>query len=318
MYYLNSHAGQITVSDGVVQPRPAPLVGIGGSMGYARFMGNRALVLGSGGLTGIGWELGLLAGLAEQGIDLTGADLVVGTSAGSVVGAQITSGAPLDALYQAQLAPPNGEISASMTRRLQLRYLAAVLWSRSDARARVRLGRIALASPTLAEESRRAVIGARLPRHDWPADQRLLITVVDAESGESAAFGASDGVGLVDAVAASCAVPGVWPPVEINGRRWMDGGMRSSANADLAAGYDRIVVLAPIAGGFRALPAASHQCRALTAAGHKVALITPDAAALAAIGRALLDPARAAPAARAGHAQATTAAPAIAATWDTT
>ena len=55
-----------------------------------------ALVLGGGGITGIAWEIGVLAGLAEAGVDLTGADLVVGTSAGSVVGAQITSGAPLE------------------------------------------------------------------------------------------------------------------------------------------------------------------------------------------------------------------------------
>jgi NTE family protein len=321
-------------------------------------MGSRALVLGSGGLTGIAWELGLLAGLAEQGIDLAGpnlagpnlagpdlagpnlagtvqqgpgpdgadrswagsgagragADLVVGTSAGSVVGAQITSGTPLADLYQAQLAPPNGEISASMSRGLQLRYVAAVLWSRNGVKARTRLGRISLASPTLAEEVRREVIGARLPSHGWPA-RKLLITAVDAETGECHAFSAEDGVPLVDAVAASCAVPGVWPPVEINGRRWMDGGMRSSANADLAAGHDRIVVIAPIAQGFRALPAVARQSRALVKAGHAVALVTPDQAALAAIGRNMLAPTHAAAAAKAGHTQARTVAEAVATVW---
>ena len=284
-------------------------------MGNARITaGSRALVLGSGGLTGIAWELGLLTGLAGRGIDLTGADLVVGTSAGSVVGAQITSGAPLSELYQAQLAPPNGETGASMSRRLQLRYVSAVLLSRNAARARVRLGRISLASPALAEEVRREVIAARLPVHDWPA-QRLLITAVDADTGQPTAFGAAGGVGLIDAVAASCAVPGVWPPVSIDGRRWMDGGMRSSANADLAAGYERIVVLAPIAQRFRALPSAARQSRALTAAGHTVTLVTPDQQALAAIGRNLLSPIQAAPAARAGHTQAATAAAAVAKAW---
>lgn len=271
-------------------------------------------MLGSGGLTGIAWELGLLTGLAERGIDLTGADLVVGTSAGSVVGAQITSGTSLTELYQAQLAPPNGEITASMSRRLQLHYVSAVMLSRNAARARVRLGRISLASPPLAEEVRREVIAARLPTHDWPS-QRLLITAVDAETGEPTTFSADSGAGLIEAVAASCAVPGVWPPVVINGRRWMDGGMRSSANADLAAGYERIVVLAPIAQGFRALPSASRQCRALTAAGHSVTLVTPDQQALAAIGRNMLSPVQAAPAAQAGRAQAAAATDAAARVW---
>lgn len=271
-------------------------------------------MLGSGGLTGIAWELGLLTGLAEHGIDLTGADLVVGTSAGSVVGAQITAGTPLTELYQAQLAPPKGEITASMSRRLQLRYVNAVMLSRNAAKARVRLGRISLASPPLAEEVRREIIAARLPNHDWPS-QRLLITAVDAETGESTTFSAGSGAGLIEAVAASCAVPGVWPPVLINGRRWMDGGMRSSANADLAAGYERIVVLAPIAQGFRALPSAGRQCRALTAAGHTVTLVTPDQQALAAIGRNMLSPVQAAPAAQAGRAQAAAAAEAVARVW---
>jgi NTE family protein len=283
-------------------------------MGNARFAGDRALVLGSGGLTGIAWELGLLAGLAERGIDLTGADLVVGTSAGSVVGAQITSGTSLTELYQAQLAPPNGDISASMGRRLQLRYISAVLLSRSAARARLRLGRISLGSPALAEEVRREVIAARLPSHDWPA-QRLLITAVDADTGEPAVFSAGGGAGLIEAVAASCAVPGVWPPVLIGGHRWMDGGMRSSANADLAEGYERVVVLAPIAQGFRAIPSAARQCRALVAAGSAVTLVTPDQQALAAIGRNMLSPRQAAPAAQAGRAQAAAAAEAVAKVW---
>lgn len=273
-------------------------------------------MLGGGGLTGIAWELGLLAGLAERGGDLTGADLVVGTSAGSVVGAQITSGTPLAELYEAQLAPPDGDVSASMSRRLQFRYISAVLLSRNAARARLRLGRISLASPALAEEVRREVIAARLPSHDWPA-QRLLITAVDADTGEPAVFSADSGAGLIDAVAASCAVPGVWPPVLINGRRWMDGGMRSSANADLAEGYERIVVLAPIAQGFRTLPSAARQCQALTAAGSAVTLVTPDQEALAAIGRNMLSPIQAAPAARAGRAQAAAVAAAVGIVWRT-
>ncbi|MEV1147602.1 patatin-like phospholipase family protein, partial [Micromonospora sp. NPDC049799] len=96
----------------------------------------RALVLGGGGVTGVAWELGLLAGLAERGVDLLGADVVVGTSAGSVVGAQVCSGTPVEDLYAAQLRDPGGEVAA----RLGWPVLARLLWAggltRDGARAR--------------------------------------------------------------------------------------------------------------------------------------------------------------------------------------
>src|SRR5262249_49423932 len=225
-------------------------------------MTGRALVLGGGGVTGVAWELGLLAGLAERGIELATADLIVGTSAGAIVGAQITSRTPLPELYRAQLEPPDGDIVARMGAWLKLRYALALASSRDPVRIRVRLGR--LAAPVISEAGRRAVIGSGRPRREWPA-RRLLITAVDADTGEPAVFDASSGVGLVDAVSASCAVPGVWPPVTIGGRRWMDGGMRSAANADLAGECDRIVILAPVAQGFRAtVPAVAQQAMELT------------------------------------------------------
>ncbi len=276
-------------------------------------MTGRALVLGGGGITGVGWELGLLAGLAERGIDLAGADLLVGTSAGAIVGAQITSGIPLPELYAAQLAA-DGEVTARMSALLKLRYALALARSKDPVQLRVRLGR--LAAPALSEDRRRAVIGSQLPRHEWPA-QRMLITAVDADTGELAAFGAASGVSLIDAVSASCAVPGVWPPVVIAGRRWMDGGMRSATNADLAAECDRVVTIAPVAQGFRAtMPAATRQVADLARAGRAVALVTPDRAALAAIGRNLLDGAFRAPAARAGYAQAASVVSEVAAVWE--
>jgi NTE family protein len=276
-------------------------------------MTGRALVLGGGGITGVAWELGLLAGLAGQGADLTEADLVVGTSAGSVVGAQVTSGAGLAELYAAQLAPAGEEAAARMGLRAKLRFGWVLARSRDPARARARLGRMALATRTAAAD-RRAVFEASLPSHDWPP-RRLLITAVDADSGEFTAFEPGSGVGLVDAVAASCAVPGVWPPVAINGRRWMDGGMRSAANADLAAGCGRIVVIAPLVRGLRTMPSVARQVAELRSGGRAVAVVSPDRAALAAIGSNLLDPARREPAARAGHAQAALVAARVGAVW---
>lgn len=276
-------------------------------------MPERALVLGGGGVTGVAWELGLLAGLAELGVDLTDADLVVGTSAGSVVGADLASGVSLAELYEAQLAPSTGEIAAQ----LGLKFIAKLSWamfrSRDPVKARVRIGKMALASRTVSEADRRKVIAARLPAHDWPAC-RLLVTAVDAESGEFTTFDAASGVGLVDAVGASCAVPGIWPPVTIGGRRYVDGGMRSPANVDLAAGYQRVVVVAPLTRGFGHMQSVARQVAGLGQDVQTV-VVEPDEAARNAIGRNVLDPARRVPAARAGHAQAAREAERVTAVW---
>jgi len=278
-------------------------------------MTRRGLVLGAGGEAGIAWEVGLLAGLAERGVDLTAADLVVGTSAGAGVAARINSGVGLAALYEAQLAPADGEIVAKFGPRAIARFVWAVAPARRNpVRARVRLGRMAVRARTEPAAQRRAVIAARLGTHDWPAGN-LLITAVDADSGELATFDSGSGVDLVDAVGASCAVPGVWPPVTINGRRWMDGGMRSPANADLAAGYDRVVVVAPITRGFKPLPSVSDQVMELARSCQAVAMLAPDAASVAAFGRNLLDPRTRAPSARAGYAQAAAVGADVAAVW---
>jgi NTE family protein len=278
-------------------------------------MTRRALVLGAGGEAGIAWEVGLLAGLAERGVDLTAADLVVGTSAGAGVAARITSGVSLAALYETQLAPADGEIVTRFGPRAIARFVWAVAPARRNpVRARVRLGRMAVRARTEPAAQRRAVVAARLGTHDWPAGN-LLITAVDADTGEFATFDASSGVDLVDAVGASCAVPGVWPPVTINGRRWMDGGMRSPANADLAAGYDRVVVVAPIIRGLKPMPSVTDQVTELARSCQAVALLAPDAASVAAFGRNLLDPRTRAPSAQAGYAQAAAVRADVAAVW---
>lgn len=273
-------------------------------------------MLGGGGVTGVAWEIGLLAGLAARGVQLGQADLVVGTSAGSVVGAQLASGTSLHQMYADQLAPA-GPPPPGGTARLRPRHIARYAWAvlrhRDPVQARAQIGRLATRARTMPEAERRAVIASRVPGDEWPA-RRLLITAVDTGSGEFRAFGAGQGVGLIDAVAASCAVPGVWPPVTIGGRRWMDGGIRSPANADLAAGCDAVVVLAPVTQGLRGTSVPS-QVAALRQRGRAVAVVWPDRAAKAAIGRNVLDPARRAPAARAGHAQAGPALDRVAAVW---
>jgi NTE family protein len=275
-----------------------------------------ALVLGGGGITGIAWEIGVLAGLADAGVDLTGADLVVGTSAGSVVGAQITCGGELGTLFERQLEPPAEERVARLRRSAMAQWAWAFLRSRRDDQAfRRRLGALALAAEragaTPSEEERLRVIGSRLVSTEWPS-RPLVVTAVDAHTGEFRTFDRDSGVPLLQAVAASCAVPCVYPPMTIDGHRYVDGGMRSPANADLAEGYDRVVVLAPIPRGAGPMTSVDAQVTGMVA---RVAVVSPDAASKAAIGKNVLDPANRAASARAGRAQAMTEVQKVAEVW---
>nr|WP_221379194.1 patatin-like phospholipase family protein [Actinoplanes polyasparticus] len=273
----------------------------------------KALVLGGGGVTGVAWEIGLLRGLAERGVDLTDAGLFVGTSAGSSVAAQVLSGVPLEDLYEAQLAGASAEIAARMGFGDLLKFVVAGLWPGDPARGRAWLGRLALRARTVPEAERRAVIERRIGDSGWPAT-RLLITAVEAVSGKEHCFDAAGGVPLVDAVAASCAVPLVWPPVTIGGVRYIDGGIRSIANADLAAGCRQVVVLAPMT---RSVRRSGRPAAQLAALGPRVrgVVVSPDAAARAAIGGNPLDPARRRPAAEAGRAQAAVEEDRLRAVW---
>jgi NTE family protein len=278
----------------------------------------KALVLGGGGVTGIAWEIGILTGLAERGIDLTDADLVVGTSAGSVVGVDVRSGAPLAGLYKAQTEPAgSSEIYARMGPGVMIKYLGAMLFTRKPEAARARVGAMALRARTETEEARRRVIESRLPILEWPAG-KLQITTVDALTGDLVVFDADSGAPLLDAVGASCAVPGIWPPVTISGRRYVDGGIRSAAHADLAAGCARVVILAPLVSGYGPIASPVNQARTLAEAGARVTVIKPDKAALRAIGRNVLDPARRPAAAQAGYAQAASVAAETEAVWSGT
>jgi NTE family protein len=272
--------------------------------------------LGGGGVTGVAWEIGMLLGLAEAGLDLSSADLFVGTSAGSVVAAQLTSGVPLDRLYEAQLADASGEIAAHMSRAALARFVLAMAWPGDPQQARARLGRAALRAKTVSEAERRSVIEQRLPSHDWP-QHRLLIPAVDAETGAVIVFTNDGDVSLIDAVAASCAVPLVWPPVTIGGHRYMDGGVRSVANIDLAAGCERVVAIAPTTAGLRRADRASSQVRALSKAGKDVraVIVHPETAAREAIGPNVLDPAHRAASARAGRTQAAGEVKRVRAVW---
>ncbi|MFJ7257686.1 patatin-like phospholipase family protein [Streptomyces sp. NPDC098085] len=277
-------------------------------------MAETALVLGAGGITGGAWETGILHGLAQAGVDLAGADLIIGSSAGAVVGAQLASGLMgLPELYGLQLADPRDMTGGKLGVLTVLRYAGAVLSARTPEAYGRKLARIARdARLGITADERRAAIAERLPTADWP-ERPLRITAVDATTGELRAFDRDSAVPLADAVTASCAVPAVWPVATVGGRSWIDGGVHSPANAHLAAGYGRVVVIAPTARGNKAIASPRSQAAELAAQGARVEVITPDAAAKKAFGRNPLDPGHRAAAARAGLAQAASHTEAVAA-----
>jgi len=288
-----------------------------------------ALVLGGGGAAGNAWEIGIIAGLAETGLDMTeAADLVVGTSAGATAAAQVRSGIPPAELLASVLSPPVQPVGQNRERPpslpmatvfARMRAIGAAAASAADLRRA--MGAFGLESDSIlgpGAAQRRAMVAARLPRREWP-QRPMIVVAVNAHTGELAAFDRDSGTELVDAVTASTALPGLVPTVSINGARYIDGGVRSPDNADLASGYANVVVLSPLGGrsrtpleagqfeGLRRPPEwgmdLASQVAALRKQGSRVEVITPDADSRAAMGTNQMDPATRIPAARAGFAQ---------------
>ena len=254
----------------------------------------RALVLGGGGPVGIGWEAGLLVGLAGSGVDVDRADAVVGTSAGSVVGFTLASGGDLTqaialvgAAGQAQDADAGAgagdaeEAAAGLEQLISTLAEAAADPEAAEA-ARAGLGTLALQSATISEDRWLDMFGT-FAGAEWP--ESFACTAVDTESGRFQVWKKSSGVDVQHAVASSCAVPAIFPPVTIKGTRWMDGGVRDMLNADVAAGSDVVLAvsctLLEIPEGFGVpdldvvLGATRSQLDRLRSEGSKVETIVP-------------------------------------------
>lgn len=276
--------------------------------GEVRGVATKGLVLGGGGVVGIAWEAGVLKGLRDGGVDPAAAEMIVGTSAGSVVGTQVRSGASLDALYAAQLAPSEGAVEGSMTD-LDVAALMQVFakWGgikEMTPEAAAEIGALALAARSAPEERWLQTFAQLLGPVEWP-EGRLLLTAVDTADGSFAVWSRESGVPLLGAVASSCAVPGMFPPVTLNGRRYMDGGVRSGTSADLARGLDTVIVIAPIGASSEGIGAIARrqldaEVEELQQGGSEVTVILPDAGALQAFGPNLMDPGHRTPAAEAG------------------
>jgi NTE family protein len=285
----------------------------------------RALVLSGGGPVGVGWETGLLAGLAGEGLDLRGTDFVVGTSAGSVVGAQLAAGEEPSAVIAR--APTNradggrryvGATAEQMQAVVQA-FMNLHTSTEPDEVKRAKMGRFALGAQTMPEEDFLAVFG-QLAEAPWPAG--YACTAVDAETGAFVVWDEAASVPLIQAVASSCAVPGVFPPITINGRRYVDGGVRSATNADLAAGSERVLIFslmnpekmigpaAPFADGYR------RELATLEASGAAVEAVYPDDEAAAVMGLNVMDPSLVPPAIEAGQRQGRAEAKRLRDFWD--
>lgn len=277
---------------------------------------NRALVLGGGGSTGNAWLVGVIAGLHQAGLDVTDADLVVGTSAGATAAAQVTGADParllartLSAAPAPRPAGPGPERASGSSRQVtdhlgRITGIIAAATDPVDLRRRLVASSLELdAASDGAWTSRwRSIVAARLPGAQWP-DRRMLITAVDARTAVPVEFDRDSGVDLVDAVAASCS-SGL--PYRIGDRAFVDGGYRRSAeNADLAQGYGRVLVLSPL-GGRTLAPSGwglhlAAQVEELCAGGSRVETIVPGADEEHLFGAAAMDPSLRPAAARAGH-----------------
>jgi NTE family protein len=280
----------------------------------------RALVLGGGGPVGIAWESGLIAGLAQAGVDLSQADFTLGTSAGSFVGARLALGSDPKTLADPIIADQipgderrpagGGGPPADLSKLMQLMGEAQG-GLRNPVEVRAEIGAWALGAQTMDEDTFIESFGrsfSTLPVDAWP-ERGFACTAVDAETGAFQLWTKESGVGVVRAVASSCSVPGVYPPVTLKGRRYIDGGMRSSTNADMAVGHEVVVVIALRTGatanvlGERIAARFNEEIETLKDGGGTVLAVTPDEASLAAFGANLMDFRRRPDAARAGLAQ---------------
>ncbi len=269
-------------------------------------MTKRALVLAGGGLAGIAWEIGILRGIADASPETADAlresDVLVGTSAGSTVAAQLISGCGLEALFERQVETSTTELNpiAGVEEITEL-FLAAMMQPGSKADKLQRIGSVALSTETVPESVRREVIEYRLPEHEWP--QRVLrISAIDTATGELVTLDRDSGVSLVDAVAASCAVPGVWPPVTIGDARYMDGGVGSTVNLEMAADCDVVVALLP-QGRNSPSPFGTGAVEEVDTFSGSAFGVFADDQSLAAFGPNPLDPACREPSAKAGRDQ---------------
>jgi NTE family protein len=261
----------------------------------------RGLILGGGGVLGLAWEIGLLHGLCDAGIDLAGADEVIGTSAGAFAGAALLDHRGIAWAYQRQIAASVREVAVASSGNV-IERLTEILGqcAGDDREAGRRIGAFSMNASTVDQRVRLAVVRERLDREDWPSG-RLTFTAVDVDSGELHLLRRDSAMDLVHAAAASGAAPGIWPVVDANGRLWVDGGSVSVTNAHLAHRFDECIVISPRPTNLTGVPVQAE----IDGCGKRgrALLIVPDSRSEVAIGQNNFDPVRRRVAAEAGHQQ---------------
>jgi len=250
----------------------------------------RALVLGGGGPLGRAWEVGMLKGFKDAGVDLTLADLLVGTSAGGILGTPILAGQAVDSVYNSYLAPQSSAAPAGPPPYDPVYAQQAVQPVTSVSSAadltpalRVEVGRRALAASKVISEDAQLKAAATLlgDVRNWPS-RPLKLAAADISDGTIRFLDQGSGATIEQAVAATSANPVQGKtPITIGGRRYIDGSV-GGTNVDGAAGYGAIVALLPPA--LLQAQIAKQQVEALRAKGEKIIGLEPDADSLAAMG----------------------------------
>ncbi|HEX4222408.1 MAG TPA: patatin-like phospholipase family protein [Pseudonocardiaceae bacterium] len=212
---------------------------------------SNALVLGGGGPAGASWMAALLNGLRGAGVPLAESDVVVGTSAGSVVGSWLTiqpDGLTEVPAFMHQRAAWHASNSATGRHDTSLFETLMADAEKVDRAASSTM-------PPISAEQADELWRTMLPDGEWPSQLRMM--TVNAGTGQARAWSADDGIPLTVGVACSTAAPGIAPPVAVDGGLWVDGGVRTGTNADLivdlrvgeheGTGPGRVLVVAPIA-----------------------------------------------------------------------
>jgi NTE family protein len=287
-------------------------------------MKERALVLGGGGPAGIAWHVGLASGLAAEGVDVRRADAIIGTSAGAFVGAQLATNFDPQALAEMHLAfsreaakKPAPPPVSGVEHLIEL-MRRTPRGAHTSVDARIELGKLAMQASTVSEAEFVGSFAGMFGANGGAWSERFSCCSVNARDGVFKRWTHADGVPLERAVAASCSVPAIYPPVTLGDSLWVDGALRSWTNADCAAGYRRVLIFAVVMQHTRELllPVLDTERTAIEAAGGKVALIIPDARTLEAAGDRAMDGRRSADITEAAIAQGRSEAARLRELWE--
>ncbi len=247
------------------------------------------LVMGGGGIIGIAWETGVLAGLQEEcGFDPRAATVIMGSSAGSVIGAQAALGRDLDELVAIQLRPARGAGGQrpvpNFTSGPQAEIMRLMTTGRGEEHA-VRIGELAMSVETfLSEDAYVDSFRSMIASERWP-EVDLRVTSCDCTSGEGVIWSRDSTIDLVRAVASSCAIPGFFPTVGFKGRRYMDGprGQGYTAKVLSETGADTALFIGPLAALAQFSSMMEAELELVRAAGIELHMVTggPELTALA-------------------------------------